>query len=172
MIQFWVKLSSLQHVINHALEPHHLTVSWGVNSSDTISFKFTDLPIYDHATTAAKYPNLCSVSFTKHVDHVFEKLGMATLVGTNGDAVGVLLNRRINNFTHRSVVAKVNHLNTRGLKDSSHHVDRRIMTIKQAGCSDKTKPMAHLRDRTNRLLQRKTRIGRHNRKHRMSVQKV
>ena len=67
----------------------------------------------------------------------FQVFHVTALVGTDGNAVGVFLERGIDHFCHRTIVAEMDDLNTLGLQDTAHDVDGCIMAVKQAGRSDK-----------------------------------
>ncbi len=59
---------------------------------------------------------------------------MATLVGSNGNSLGIFLYGTIYNFEHGSVMTQMNHFCTAGLHHPPHDVNSCIMTIKQGGC--------------------------------------
>ena len=72
---------------------------------------------------------------------------MATLVGTDSDALRIFFNGRINNFLDLPVVPKVDDFHAGRLKNAPHDVDRRIMAIKQACCGDESDAVIRFRQR-------------------------
>jgi hypothetical protein len=54
---------------------------------------------------------------------------MSTLVGRNGDGVGVFLDRGTYDIQHTAVVAKVDNFTTLRLDQAAHDIDSRVVTI-------------------------------------------
>ena len=75
-------------------------------------------------------------SLLKQVMYVFKKLHMPPLVGSDRNGLHILLNRTVYNLLRGAVVPQVNHLNTSGLNDSAHDIDRGIVPIKEGGRRD------------------------------------
>ena len=90
-----------------------------------------DLIRCDGAATASEYFYMRCAEFAQAVDHVTEKLVMSALVGTDCDAVGVLLDRRPDDIVDAAVMAEVNHLHALCLNQSSHDIDGGIVTVEQ-----------------------------------------
>ena len=61
---------------------------------------------------------------------------MPPLVGSDRNGLHILLNRTVYNLLRGAVVPQVNHLDTGGLNDSAHDVDRGIVPIKERGRRD------------------------------------
>ena len=61
---------------------------------------------------------------------------MAALVGADGDALRVFLQRRRDNLVHRAVVPEVDDLRAHVLQDAPHDVDGGVMPVEQAGGSN------------------------------------
>ena len=76
----------------------------------------------------------------EQVDHVLEVLDVAALVGADGDALHVFLQRGGDDFVDAAVVAQVDHFGAHALQDAPHDVDRRVVAVEQARGGDE----AHL----------------------------
>jgi hypothetical protein len=76
----------------------------------------------------------------EEIHHVLEVLDVAALVGGDGDALHVLLQRRRDDLLDRAVVAEVDHLGAGRLQDAPHDVDRGVVAVEQRGGGDE----AHL----------------------------
>ncbi len=63
---------------------------------------------------------------------------MPALVRADGDAVGIFLHRRTDNFGHRAVMAQVNNFDTQALQNAAHDVDGGIVPIEQTGSGNET----------------------------------
>jgi hypothetical protein len=61
---------------------------------------------------------------------------MAALVTAYPYGLCVFLDGGNCNLCDRSVVAEMDHLRAGGLKDSSHYVDSRVMSIEEGGSGD------------------------------------
>src|SRR5690606_31016823 len=69
--------------------------------------------------------------FLEKIVHVLEVLVVPTLVARHGNRLNVLLDGCIHNFFDTSIVTKVNYLTARGLNDTPHDVDCRVMAVEQ-----------------------------------------
>ena len=78
----------------------------------------------------------------KQVVHVAEVLVVAALVGRHGDALGVLLDRGLDDLAHRTVVPEVDDLGAAGLRDPAHDVDRGVVAVEQRGRGDEAHAVA------------------------------
>src|SRR6202166_2731154 len=56
---------------------------------------------------------------------------MTTVVGADGDALHVLLQRGVDDLLHRAVVAEMDDFGPRGLQHPAHDVDGGIMAVEQ-----------------------------------------
>ena len=127
-----VEIGAGEHVVDHALKAHALAVVGRVDAGDAVVLQFADLLGHDHAAAAAEDPDIAGATLTQQVDHVLEELDVAALIGADGDALHVFLDRGRDHFLDRAVVAQVNDLGARGLKDAADDVDRGVMTVEQA----------------------------------------
>ena len=91
----------------------------------------------DHAAAAAEDLDVTAPAFFQQVEHVAEELVVPALVRRHRDALGVFLDRCVDDLLHRSVVSEVDYLSTCRLGDATEDVDRRVVTVEQAGCRDK-----------------------------------
>lgn len=81
----------------------------------------------------------------QQLDQILEVLDVAALVGADGDALDILLERGVHHLAHGAVVPEVDHLRTLGLKDAPHDVDRGVMPVEEAGSGDKADGMLSAR---------------------------
>ena len=114
-----------------------MAVFWGKDPRHAVVLQDADLIRDDHPPAAAEHLDPPCPPFPQHVQHVLEILHMAALVGTDGDALDILLQDRLDHLQHRPVVAQVDHLGPGMLQHAPHDVDGHIMPVKQAGGRDK-----------------------------------
>ena len=129
---------ALQHVADHAFQAQLLAVVRRIDPRHAVIVQFLDLGRHDHAATAAEDLDVAAAALLEHVDHVLEVLDVPALVGTDGDAVSVLLQRRGDHFLYRAVVAQVDHLATQRLQQAAHDVDRGVVAVEQRSCGNET----------------------------------
>ena len=67
----------------------------------------------------------------QRLDEVLEVLDVAALVGRDGDALGVLLERGVHDLLDRAVVPEVDHLAALAHEDPPHDVDRGVVAVEQ-----------------------------------------
>src|SRR5215467_2267349 len=103
--------------------------------------QFLNLRGHDDTAATAEYFDVLSAVLAKQVQHVFEVFDMATLVGGDCNSLDILLQRGVHDFADRTVVPKMDHLDAASLQDTSHDVDRRIVTVKQGSGGNKAHPM-------------------------------
>ena len=132
-----VLIAAHDHFANHALQAHALAVLRAVDARHAIGLQLIDFRGDDHAAATAKHLNVCAATLAQQIDHVLEVLHMAALVGADGDALHVFLQRSSHHLVHRTVVAQVDHLGTHALQNAAHDVDGRVMPVKQTGGCDK-----------------------------------
>jgi hypothetical protein len=70
------------------------------------------------------------------VDEVLEVLDVPALVRRHRHGGGVLLDDGLDDLVDGAVVAEVDDLGALGLEDPPHDVDRRVVTVEQAGGGD------------------------------------
>ncbi len=133
-----VEIATRQHVVDHALQPHALAVFGRVDARDAVALELLDLGRHDDAAAAAEYLDVRAAALFQQLDHVLEVLEVAALVGRDGDALHILLQRRVDDLADRAVVAEVDHLGARALQDATHDVDRRVVAVEQARRGDET----------------------------------
>lgn len=61
---------------------------------------------------------------------------MATLVGGDGDGVGVFFDGAFDDFVHAAVVAEVDDLCAFCLHDAAHDIDGGVVTVEQRCCGN------------------------------------
>jgi hypothetical protein len=69
---------------------------------------------------------------------------MTALIGTNGNALDILLKSGGNNVVHRAVMPKVDDLGATCLENAAHDVDSGIVAIEQAGRGDEANFVLHI----------------------------
>jgi hypothetical protein len=72
----------------------------------------------------------------EEVNHILEELDVSALVAAYPDGLRVFLNSRFNDFRDSSIMAEVNYLSACPLKDPSHDVDGRVVTVEKGSCRD------------------------------------
>ena len=107
-----------------------------VDAGDAVVVQFLDFVRDDHAAAAAEYLDVLAAALAQQVDRVLEVFDVAALVGGDGDALHVFLDRRVDDFIDRAIVAEVDDFDAAGLQDAAHDVDRGIMAVEQAGRGD------------------------------------
>ena len=127
-----VEIGAGEHVVDHALKAHALAVVGRVDAGDAVVPQFADLLGHDDPAAAAEDPNIPRATLTQQVDHVLEELDVPALIGADGDTLHVLLDRGRDHLLDRAVVAQVNDLGARGLKDAADDVDRGVVAVEQA----------------------------------------
>jgi hypothetical protein len=68
--------------------------------------------------------------------YVFKKLHVTPLVGSNRNGLHILLNRTVYNLLRGAVVTQVDYLNSSGLNNTAHDVNRSIVAIKERSRRD------------------------------------
>jgi hypothetical protein len=71
-----------------------------------------DLAGHDDAAAATEDLDVLAATRLQQVDHVLEELDVATLVRGDGDSLHILLQRRVDDLLHRTVVAEMDDLGT------------------------------------------------------------
>ena len=84
---------------------------------------------HNHSTTTAKHLNALATTGFEQINHVFEKLDMPALIRRYGNAVRILLQGGGHDLVDRTIMPKMNHLNSSRLQNAPHDVDGGIMTI-------------------------------------------
>ena len=135
-----VLIAAHDHLADHALQSHALTVFWAVDPAHAVGMQFTDFLRHDHPAAAAEHLNVFATACAQQVHHVLEVFDVTALVGADRNALHVFLQGGGDHVIDRAVVTQVNHLSAHALQNASHDVDGGIVTIKQARRGDK----AHL----------------------------
>jgi hypothetical protein len=124
-----VLVATHHHLADHAGQAHALAVFGAVDPADAVSLQFADFRWDDHAAAAAKDLDVRAAAAFQQVHHVLEVFDMPALVGADGDALHVFLQRGRHHFVHRAVVSQVDHFGAHALQDAAHDVDGRIMAV-------------------------------------------
>src|SRR5437879_6223469 len=141
-----IKIAARQHVVDHALQPQTLPVLGRVDARDAVVLQLLDLGRHDDAAAAAEHLDVLAAALPQQVEHVLEELDVSALVGGDGDALHVLLQRGTDDLLDRAVVPEVDHLGARGLQDAPHDVDRRVVAVEQARRGDEADLVLRLVD--------------------------
>jgi hypothetical protein len=80
-------------VVDHPLQAHRMAVVRVSRCARRRRPAARDLGRHDHAAAAAEHLDVRGAALAQQVDHVLEVLDVAALVGADGDALGVLLQR-------------------------------------------------------------------------------
>ena len=102
-----------------------------VNALHPVFLQFLALVQRDGAAATAEYADVLSATLAQQVDHVLEELDVPTLIGGNGDGVGVFLDGCAHDVQHAAVVAEVDDFRALRLDQAAHDVDGGVMAVKQ-----------------------------------------
>ncbi len=133
-----IEVGLLHDLVDHALQAHVHAVFRRIDAGHAIGVQLLDFGRHDDATAAAEDLDVLAAVGLQEVDHVLEELDMAALIRGDADALHVLLQRGIDDFLHRAVVTKMDHLGAGQLQDAAHDVDRRVVTVEQRGGGNET----------------------------------
>ena len=128
-----VDITAHDHVADHALQAHTLAVFRAVDACDAVGLQLGNFAGDDDTATTAKNLNVTRALFTQQVDHVFEVLDVAALVGADRNALHVFLQGGGDHVVNAAVVPQMDHFGTHALQDAAHDIDGRIVAVKQAG---------------------------------------
>ena len=106
-------------MVDHPLETHSSAVLGAEDLVDAVGLQLPDLARDYDPTASAKEHDVTGALLLEQVEGVLEVFHVAALVGRDRHALDVLLDRRLDHFGHRAVVAKVNHLGASGLAGSA-----------------------------------------------------
>ena len=73
------------------------------------AFDLGDFIRHDDPAAAAEHLDMPFAALLQQIDHVLEKLDVASLIATDPDALGVFLDGGRDDLLHRTVVAQVDH---------------------------------------------------------------
>ncbi|EWS62482.1 hypothetical protein Y695_04291 [Hydrogenophaga sp. T4] len=135
-----VLVATHDHLADHALQAHALAVFRAVDAAHAVAVQLADFGRHDHAAAATKHLDVLAAALLEQVHHVLEIFDVTALVGTDGDALRVFLQRGGDHLVDRAVVPEVDHLGAHALQDAAHDVDGGVVAVKQAGGGDE----AHL----------------------------
>jgi hypothetical protein len=102
--------------------------------------QFVDLARHDDPAAAAEDLDVLAATRFQQVDHVLEEFDVPSLVGGDGNSLHILLQCRVHDLLHGTVVAEMDDLGTGRLQNAAHDVDRCVVPVKQGSSGDK----AHL----------------------------
>ncbi len=118
-----IHIATRHHVVDHALQAHALAVLHRIQMRHAILVQFLHFGRHDHAAAAAEHLDALAATLFQQIDHVLEKLDVSALVRGYRNALGVFLQRRIDDLFHRTVVPKMNHFDAGRLQDAPHDID-------------------------------------------------
>ena len=87
----------------------------------------------DDATTAADDLDVVGAGRAERLHEVLEVLDVPALVGRDGDALRVLLERGVDDLCDGAVVPEVDHLAALAHEDAPHDVDRGVVAVEERG---------------------------------------
>ena len=128
----------LDHLVDHPLQAHALAVFRRIDPADPVGVQLTQLLGHNHPAAATEYLDVFAAARFQQVDHVFEKLDVAALVGGDGNALNIFLQGGIDNFLHRAVMTEMDNFHSGGLENAAHDVDGGIVAVKERGRGNKT----------------------------------
>jgi hypothetical protein len=132
-----VFVAAHHHLANHAGQAHALAVFGAVDAGHAVVHQFLDLAGHNHAATATKHLDVRAAPAFQQIDHVLEVLDVPALVRAHGNALCVFLQRRGDHLVDTAVMPQMDHLGAHALQDAAHDVDGGVVTVEQAGGSDK-----------------------------------
>ena len=118
-------------ILDHRLQPEFHAVMRVVNPLDAVVHERSDFIGRDRAATTTEDPDVFRTELTQSVDHVTEELVMPALVGADGDAVGIFLDRRLHNVFDAAIVPEMHNFDALRLDQAAHYVNRRIVPVEQ-----------------------------------------
>ena len=102
-----------------------------IDSLNPVVHEVLDFIGRDRAAAATEHFDVPGTAVSQPIDHVAEKFFVPALVRTDGDAVGIFLDRGTDNVVHAAVVAEVNDFNAARLDKTAHDINCRVMTVEQ-----------------------------------------
>ena len=130
-----VGVAGADDLVDHAGEAEALAVL-GAEDRDPGGAQALDLVGDDDPAATADDLDVAGAGLAQQLDEVLEVLDVAALVGGDGDALDVLLDRGVDDLADAAVVAEVDHLGALALHDPPHDVDRRVVAVEQARGGD------------------------------------
>ena len=131
-------LGAANQVADHVLEAHLHAVVRVIDALDAVLHQFAYFFGRNRATAATKYLDMRCAKVSQAIDHVTKELIVPALVGADGDAVGVFLDRGPNDVVNAAVVAEVDDFCTLSLDQASHDIDGGVVAIEQGGSGNET----------------------------------
>ena len=98
--------------------------------------QFGDFCGQNGAAPPTEYFDVPGAFFAQQVVHVFEKLVVPALVGSDGNPLCIFLNGGVDNLLHRTVVAQVDDFRAAALHDAAHDVDGCVVPVEQRSRGD------------------------------------
>src|SRR5690606_5185247 len=95
---------ALDEVADHAGQAELHAVMRVIDALDAVGMQGGDFLRRDGAATTAEYTDVTGSGLAQHIDHVAEILVVPTLVGADGDTIGVLLNGGADDVGDRAIV--------------------------------------------------------------------
>src|SRR5665213_3177984 len=85
----------------------------------------------DSTTTTTEYLNVPAAALFQQVIHVFKKLDVPTLIGSDCDALCIFLDSSLHYLLRTAIMPQVYHLGSLGLHDAAHDIDSCVMPVKE-----------------------------------------
>ncbi len=92
------EVTLFEDVVDHPLEAETPSVFRMVDPADAVGFEFAFFLGDDRAAAAAEDLDMARASLDEEIAHVLEILHMAALVAADGDTLGILLDRRVDDL--------------------------------------------------------------------------
>ena len=127
-----VEICPRHHVVDHALQAEALAVRGRIEPLDAIGVELVHFLFCYNTAAAAENLDTPRAALMQQIDGIFEIFDMAALIGADGDALHILLDRGGDDFVDRAIVAEMDHFGARRLQDAPHDVDGRVMPVEQA----------------------------------------
>ncbi|MNW99262.1 hypothetical protein D3C86_287330 [compost metagenome] len=146
-----VDVAGLDHEVDHALQAHAAAVLGREDLGDAIGFQLGNFGRDDHAAATAEDLDMAGAALAQQVDHVLEVLEVTALVRGEGDALRVLLDRRVHDFGDAAVMAEVDDFDAGGLENPPHDVDGGVVSVEERGGRDEADLVTGLVGRNRKI---------------------
>ncbi len=131
-----LEVAALQHVVDHALEPHRATVVGAVDPGYFLFLQCGDLARENRPAPAADDPDVLCAGLVEQLPHVAEVLHVPALVARDRDALHVFLEGAPHHLVDGAIVPEVDDLGPGALEDAAHDVDGGVVAVEEARRGD------------------------------------